>query len=169
MLVYLFKTTAEKKFAEGNDQFTSAQYSKALDSYSTAKSLWPFINNIPDFQKNKERAQSALDDLKNRPAITIYLKNTAVQEDIDILIKNIKQMDGVKDVKFISKQEALKIYQDKNKNDPLLLELVTADILPASIEIYAFDIPSMEQQSPFNILTQNNKIIETVIRYPFSY
>ncbi|MBI2594521.1 2-oxoacid:acceptor oxidoreductase family protein, partial [Candidatus Curtissbacteria bacterium] len=32
--------------------------------------------------------------------------------------------------KYISKEDALKIYRDRNKNDPALLELVTANILP---------------------------------------
>ena len=37
--------------------------------------------------------------------------------------------------KYVSKNEALAIYKERNKNNPLLLELVTANILPASLEI----------------------------------
>ena len=37
----------------------------------------------------------------------------------------------------MSKDEALQIYKDLNKNNPLLLEMVTAEILPASLEVYA--------------------------------
>jgi len=38
-------------------------------------------------------------------------------------------------IKYVSKEEALKIYKEQNKNDPLLLDLVTADILPSSLEV----------------------------------
>ena len=40
-------------------------------------------------------------------------------------------------VRYVSKDEALVIYQEQNKNDPLLLEMVTADILPASLDVSA--------------------------------
>jgi cell division transport system permease protein len=40
---------------------------------------------------------------------------------------------------FVSKEQALEIYREQNKNDPLLLEMVTADILPASLEVSATD------------------------------
>jgi cell division transport system permease protein len=42
-------------------------------------------------------------------------------------------------MKYVSKDDALKIYREQNKNDPLLLEMVTADILPASLEVSAKD------------------------------
>ena len=169
LFVYSLKITADKRFAEGNYQLASAQYSKALKSYNTAKSLWPFISNDPTFQRNRELVQSFFDDLKNSPAVTVFLKSTATQEDINSLMENIKQMDGVKDVKFISKDEALRRYKEKNKNDELLLELVTADILPESIEIYTIDMPSIEQQNAFNSLRQNSTIIERAIQSSFRY
>ena len=169
LFVYSLKITADKRFAEGNYQLASAQYSKALKSCNTAKSLWPFISNDPTFQRNRELVQSFFDDLKNSPAVTVFLKSTATQEDINSLMENIKQMDGVKDVKFISKDEALRRYKEKNKNDELLLELVTADILPESIEIYTIDMPSIEQQNAFNSLRQNSTIIERAIQSSFRY
>jgi cell division transport system permease protein len=57
------------------------------------------------------------------------------QADIDNLKKELIATNKVASTKFVSKQDALKIYKEQNKNDPLLLELVTADILPASLEI----------------------------------
>ncbi|MDO8741818.1 MAG: permease-like cell division protein FtsX, partial [Candidatus Roizmanbacteria bacterium] len=43
----------------------------------------------------------------------------------------------VLNIKYISKNEAFNIYKQLNKDNPLLLEMVSADILPPSLEIYA--------------------------------
>jgi cell division transport system permease protein len=40
-------------------------------------------------------------------------------------------------VNYVSQAAALKIYKDLNKDNPLLLEMVSANILPASLEIFA--------------------------------
>ena len=50
---------------------------------------------------------------------------------------NLQATNLVSEVKYISKEEALKLYKDLNKSDPLLLEAVTANMLPASIEVSA--------------------------------
>jgi cell division transport system permease protein len=47
----------------------------------------------------------------------------------------LKQTGKISSVRFVSKKEALQIYREQNKNDPLLLDLVTEDILPSSLEI----------------------------------
>src|SRR3989338_1220767 len=49
----------------------------------------------------------------------------------------ISQSGKALSIKYVSKDEALKIYKDLNRNNPLLLEMVTADILPPSLEIFA--------------------------------
>lgn len=47
--------------------------------------------------------------------------------------------------KYISAKEAELIYKEKNKDDPLLLELVDYKILPPSIEISATNIEALSQ------------------------
>ncbi|MEK7533941.1 MAG: permease-like cell division protein FtsX [Patescibacteria group bacterium] len=83
---------------------------------------------------------------ESKPTLTSFFRNEAKQEDIESLEKKLKSTGKVAAVKFVSKQEALKIYRQQNKNDPLLLDLVTEDILPASLEISAIkidDLPSI--------------------------
>ena len=63
-------------------------------------------------------------------------------------------------IKFVSKKEALEIYRQQNKDDPLLLDLVTADILPASLEISAVRI---EDLSGISDLLKSSPIVEEVI------
>ena len=43
----------------------------------------------------------------------------------------------VLNIKYLSKNDAFNIYKQLNKDNPLLLEMVSADILPPSLEIYA--------------------------------
>jgi len=81
---------------------------------------------------------------ESKPQVTAFFRNEAKQEDINALEDSLKASGQVASLKFVSKQEALKIYREQNKNDPLLLDLVTADILPASLEISAAKIGYLE-------------------------
>lgn len=80
---------------------------------------------------------------ESKPQVTAFFRNEAKQSEINSLENDLKQTGKVLSVKFVSKQEALKIYREQNKNDPLLLDLVTADILPASLEISTFKIEDL--------------------------
>jgi cell division transport system permease protein len=57
----------------------------------------------------------------------------------------MKSKPYVAGVKLVTKDEALALYKEENKQDPLLLELVTADILPASLEVSGKEIGSLDQ------------------------
>lgn len=74
------------------------------------------------------------------PQVIAFFKSETKQESIDALRDSLLTSGKVSKVHFVSKQEALKIYEQKFKDDPLLLEFVTADILPASLEISAVNI-----------------------------
>jgi cell division transport system permease protein len=80
---------------------------------------------------------------ESKPQVTAFFKDETKQSDIDLLKKQLLSTGKVVDVKFVSKQEALKIYQEQNKDDPLLLDLVTADILPSSLEISTYKIEDL--------------------------
>ncbi len=75
--------------------------------------------------------------VETRPQVTVYFQNQTKESDIFKLRDSVVSSGKTQSVKYISKEDALKIYRDLNKNNPLLLEMVTADILPASLEIYA--------------------------------
>lgn len=76
---------------------------------------------------------------ERKPQVTVFFKDSALQKDIDSLRATLEATGKVSEIKFVSKEEALTIYKEQNKDDPLLLEMVTADILPASLEISALD------------------------------
>ncbi len=87
--------------------------------------------------------------VETKPQVTVYFKNETKEQAIGSIRSQLMASTQIAQVKYTSKQEALKIYRDLNKNNPLLLEMVSADILPASLEIYArqaSDLPVIADQ-----------------------
>jgi len=80
---------------------------------------------------------SFLNYVETRPQVTVYFQNKAESSQIFKLRDELTSSGKVLSIKYISKDDAFKIYKDLNKDNPLLLEMVTSDILPASLEIYA--------------------------------
>lgn len=88
-----------------------------------------------------------IDYFESRPQITVFFRDEATQEQIARLQTSLTDTGKVSSTRFVSKEEALKIYQEQNKNDPLLLELVTANVLPASIEVSAINVKDLDSLS----------------------
>ncbi len=84
---------------------------------------------------------------ESKPQVTAFFKDEAKPEEINQLENNLKQTGKIASVRFVSKKEALQIYKEQNKNDPLLLDLVTADILPSSLEISTQQIDDLNSVS----------------------
>ncbi|MBI2596163.1 ABC transporter permease [Candidatus Daviesbacteria bacterium] len=80
-------------------------------------------------------SQEILKYYESKPQAIAFFKDNTTAEDVKAIENALKQSGTVTSLKFVSKEEALKIYQDRNKSNPTLLELVTANILPASLEI----------------------------------
>lgn len=97
---------------------------------------------------------------ESKPQVTAFFKEETKQEDIDNLKNTLNASGKVAKMKFVSKEEALKIYQEQNRDDPLLLELVTADILPPSLEISAAKITDL---SSISEVLQRSPVVQEVI------
>ena len=82
---------------------------------------------------------------ETKPEITIFIKDGLEQTEINNIQKDLASYQNVKEIKFISKEKALEIYKLQNKNNPMLTEMVTADILPASFEITVSDPQALEK------------------------
>jgi len=105
-------------------------------------------------------SSKAISYFESRPQVTAFFKNEVKQTDIDNLKNELMATNKIANLKFVSKQDALKIYREQNKNDPLLLELVTADILPASLEISTTKI---EDLAAINKQLLNSPLVSEVI------
>lgn len=80
-------------------------------------------------------SQIILRYFENKPQVISFFKEGTTSQDVSSIENALRQQNQVTKVKFVSKEAALQIYRDRNKNDPALLELVTANILPASLEV----------------------------------
>ncbi|MDA1337635.1 MAG: permease-like cell division protein FtsX, partial [bacterium] len=79
--------------------------------------------------------------LKESVDISTYLKNDATQEEIAQLREELEAMPEVKEVKYISKEQALESFVKLHKQDEVILEsleIVGQNPLLASLSIKAF-------------------------------
>jgi len=82
---------------------------------------------------------------ETKPEITIFLKDGLSKDLVQSVQNDLSLYPDIREIRFISKEKALDIYQDQNKDNPLLLEMVTSDILPASFEVSANNPQTLEQ------------------------
>ncbi len=80
-----------------------------------------------------------LKHFESKPQITVFFTDEATEVQAQDLSAALEATGKVASTMYVSKEEALAIYKEQNKDDPLLLEIVTADILPASLEVSAKD------------------------------
>lgn len=97
---------------------------------------------------------------ESKPQLTVFFKDLTRKEQIDALKREIEDTKKASSIVYVSKEEALQIYREQNKSDPLLLDLVTADILPASFEISAKEA---EYLSDLAAIVKKSDIVEEVI------
>lgn len=71
---------------------------------------------------------------ETRPQIIAFLKGDATADQIADLQHELAGDTRVKEVKYVSKEEALTIYKEATSDNPLLGELVSPSIFPASLE-----------------------------------
>lgn len=105
-------------------------------------------------------AHELLAYFESRPQVTAFFVDDATQADSDSLGSKIQSSTSVESSKYISKDEALEIYRSQNQDNPLLLEMVTADILPASLEVSAKNVDDLEKIAA---IMQDDPNVEEVV------
>lgn len=103
-----------------------------------------------------------INHLESQLEVVAFFKEDARQTDINSLQKSLRQSGQIEQLKFVSKKQALEKYRSMHKDDPILLELVTEDILPASLEISAkntVDLPAIAEKL-------SNSVIVSEVKYP---
>lgn len=136
----------------------------AYKIYAEAEVEWPFLKVNLDFQNKYNKAKAIREDYyKTKFAILVYLKDKISQEDISSLVKKLEGMESVTKVHYVSKAEALQMYRNIHKDNPAILELVTEDALPASIEVYLSD---WSKQSIIKESIETDPIVELILITP---
>lgn len=117
-------------------------------------------------------SSALLSYLESKPQLTIFFKEEKDNTDIDNLVNKLNATQKVASTTYISKDQALEIYRTQNKNDPLLLEMVTADILPSSLEIsaispkYLSELADVVKDEPgIDEVVYQKDIVETLISW----
>lgn len=105
-------------------------------------------------------SQEALKYFESKPQVIAFFKEGSTATDVSAIENALKQESRVSKTKYVSKEDALQIYRQKNKNDPALLELVTSNILPASLEI---STTSPESLAPVADILKKEPVVSEVI------
>lgn len=82
-------------------------------------------------------SEGLLGYLETRPQITAYFQPKTNENEIFKIRDELNASGKILSIKYINQQQAFEIYKKMNKDNPLLLEMVSAEILPPSLEIYA--------------------------------
>lgn len=96
---------------------------------------------------------------ETRPQVIAFLKDTASENDIAALEHKLQSDSRVKEVSYVSKEEALSIYKNATSDNPLLGELVSPSIFPASLEFSVKDL-SFAQDTIDQVQTES--IVDSV-------
>lgn len=96
---------------------------------------------------------------ENKPQVIAFFKEGTTNTDIQTIENALKQESRVTKTKYISKEDALAIYREQNKQASGILELVTASILPASLEI---STQSPEDLAPIAEILRKEPVVDDV-------
>lgn len=81
--------------------------------------------------------QTALRALENQAQVTIFFKDDFPETNILAHKATLEADSRIDSVNYISKEDAYKLFTEINKDEPILLDSVSASILPASLELRA--------------------------------
>lgn len=92
-------------------------------------------------------SQTMLRYLEDQAQITVFFKDEFGEDKINPFKDQLASDERISEVTYISKEEALRIFKEINKDQPVLLESISASVLPASIEIKTDKISDLESLS----------------------
>lgn len=98
--------------------------------------------------------------LESKPQVTAFFHDDTTEQEVASLRRELEATNTTEEIVYISKEEALEIYRQQNQENPLLLEMVTADILPASLEASAISVDNLEGIA--KIMQDNNNVEEVI-------
>lgn len=88
---------------------------------------------------------SMINYFETRPQVIAFLTEDAAPDNISLLQRRLEGDTRVKDVRYVSKEQAFEIYKTATSDNPLLSELVNPEVFPASLEFSVTDLSFAEQ------------------------
>ncbi|MDP2664211.1 MAG: permease-like cell division protein FtsX [bacterium] len=95
----------------------------------------------------KESSKFIMESLREKVDVSVYFKYDVSEEEILDVQKEIASISEVKSVSYVSRDEALEVFVERHKDDPVLLEsLEEVGINPflASLDVKAFEASQYE-------------------------
>lgn len=132
-----------------------------------------FIMLIPIFLATslfllKDVSQFLISTVQEKADISVYFKESASEEDILKVEEEISKIPEVKNVKYVSKEEALESFVQRHKDDPVLmesLEEVGGNPFLAALNIKAFQAQQYQAVANFFEARTFENLIEKVDYY----
>jgi len=81
--------------------------------------------------------EGILTHLETRPQIIAYFQSNTNENEIFKIRNDLVNSGKILSIRYVNQKEAFETYKKMNKDNPLLLEMVSQDIFPPSLEIYA--------------------------------
>ncbi len=100
----------------------------------------------------KETSQFLISDLQEKVDISVYFKEEIPEKDILGIKEEIVKVPGIKEVNYVSKEQALEIFAERHKDNPVLMEsLIELGMNPflASLSIKAFEASQYQAIADF--------------------
>jgi len=79
--------------------------------------------------------EGTIDQWSSKVAVTVYFDHEPPPQELSALKSRITGLPATESLRYVSREEALKIFRSRLKGQESLLEGVSADILPSSFEI----------------------------------
>ncbi len=105
-------------------------------------------------------SQQILRYYESKPQAIAFFKDGTTMTDVNAIENALNQTGKITNFNYVSKDQALQIYRDRNKENPMLLDLVTANILPASLEISTVTPEDLQQVSD---IVKREPVVEEVV------
>lgn len=87
---------------------------------------------------------NTVSSVEDKVSITAYIDDTADQSDIDSVMKKLSGMQGVANVSFTTKEQALENFQNSMSSTDIVDQLDGTNPLPASIDVELSDPQMVE-------------------------
>jgi len=113
-------------------------------------------------------SQFLISSLQEKVDISVYFKEIIPEEDILNVKEELSKIPEVKNVKYVSKEEALKVFVERHKDEPVLmqsLEEVGGNPFLASLNIQAFEASQYQKVTDFLEDPHFKTLIEKVDYY----
>lgn len=92
-----------------------------------------------------------ISQITNKIDVSVYLNNSVSQSQTQIILKQLMHQPNVAAVSYLSKQQALKVYEQQNASNPQLIQAVNeaSNPLPPTIIIKPIDLNKLQSIRDF--------------------